>query len=512
MVAPAAQLTSSPLRIMADPGGKDAKLPSSSPYNASARPGTESLPNLASPGLSSISDAPETSPRHIALPSDWHRKTSGFQHVHAPPIAPHASIQLPTCTHTTMTRQFDTEKDQTCDICHRKPFLGWLYVCTEDHGGFLPNDDDLLSSAESYQSRHPEATDQISLSPWISKAIERGHYTAQEIELLRLQKAKVRDAVAAARNPTPASTPSRLSDFSSIPEGPDDEAWTETVEDINDNSGDLDVEDDEADTAALPISDPLPPPCRLKCCHSCRPASRERSWASLNEICSEPSVKSPPAWDVLNRRVSDVHLIRKLGQLNVSSKRAGTPCSPEEDNARIRIFRRKRVGENGDSVDQTQAAATQPGEMERHGMESQYPSRQHGETTPEKRDSLSRTEKDKDAEASEIQHESGFQTTREITPKSRAPTPTQRGGIFLVKRKNRSLWAPPSDQRRTRPETMLQTAAGAAHTTIAQKQLPPTGKHQRPDSRSDDDEVGVSGGVALTEEGVTSGTRDIIMA
>lgn len=489
MAAPAAQLPSSPPRIMADPGGTDAKRLSSSPYHASPGAGTESLPNLASPGLSSVSDPPEASPRPPALASGWPpRKISGFQHVQA---APHASIQLPTCTHTTMTRQFDTQKDQTCDICHRKPFLGWLYVCTEDHGGFLPGDDDRSSSSGGYQPGDSGPTDRSSLSPWITKAIERGHYSEKEIELLKLQKAGVCDAVAATRNPTPASTLSRLSDFSDL-HGADDEVWTETVEDIHATNGDPDVEDNNTDLAALPN-----PPCRLKCCHSCRPASRERSWASLNEICSEASVQPPPAWDAMNRRVSDVNIVRKLGQFNVSRKPSEAPCPFKEDNE-VSAFDEK-----------TRAAPTQTGDMERHSMESQS-SQKHGGASLEKRNGSSGTEKD--TEASATRHDSSCEPTQGLAPKSHAPSPTQRGGIFLTKRKNRSLWAPPAHQHRTGSETMLQKAPGSTHATNTQRQPPLAEQHdQCHDTKSEQDEVGVRGGVALTEEGVTSGTRDIIM-
>jgi hypothetical protein len=43
------------------------------------------------------------------------------------------------CTHTCMTRVFHGPMKQICDLCKCAPRVGWVYICTQDLDGRLPN-------------------------------------------------------------------------------------------------------------------------------------------------------------------------------------------------------------------------------------------------------------------------------------------------------------------------------------------------------------------------------------
>ena len=58
--------------------------------------------------------------------------------------------------------------------------------------------------------------------------------------------------------------------------------------------------------------EPLFPDCHFACCHSCRPAYRDRAFQSLNAILAEP-VNPPPQWQLENRRISDARILKKIG-------------------------------------------------------------------------------------------------------------------------------------------------------------------------------------------------------
>ncbi|KAJ9394758.1 hypothetical protein DTO282F9_8324 [Paecilomyces variotii] len=451
-----------------------------SPYHDRARTGTESLPNLNSPRLTSISDAPDTLPRHLEYPSGW--LSSRFGSDPLPPIRPAAvpaSVQHPACTHCTMTRKFDDDRNETCDICHRKSAFGWLYVCTEDHDGFIPADNE-YSSTLCRESCDSDTAGEISLSPWIKKAIEHGQYTTDQIEILKLQRAKVEEAVSIARNPTPTSSVTHISESSYI-EDTDDEAWTETVEDTSQPDTESEPEDSMPGISGPQVDHIRPrahPVCRLMCCHACRPACRDRSWASLNAVCNETHVKPPPPWDVSNRRVSNTNVVRQLGLDKAETNRPlpsdGSPRSNES---------LKQNNSHGRGATNTE-----------HTNEKLLA------VTPSAHGKFEKIRRSTEKKASRQGGRSQIQSTDPVAPGS-----ARRGGIDLI-RKNRPLRST-SDQQ--------PTASGGEPTDIghnAELQTGPTSsKSRRPslDSESDS-EVDVPGGVALTEEGITTEKADLV--
>ncbi|KAL2826594.1 hypothetical protein BDW59DRAFT_144923 [Aspergillus cavernicola] len=58
---------------------------------------------------------------------------------------------------------------------------------------------------------------------------------------------------------------------------------------------------------------PHPARCNYRACHHCDRKLQERTWLSLNEICNDPDIKPPSAWDLWETPVSDVNLVSNLG-------------------------------------------------------------------------------------------------------------------------------------------------------------------------------------------------------
>ena len=103
------------------------------------------------------------------------------------------------CTHLTMTRVYDQHGSQKCEMCDRVGSMGWLYRCTQDYNGFLPSD----SVSSEHSHNHPDlrpsqdpALDR--LSPCLTKAIEEGHYSDDQVMRLKEQKMGVKARVIAA--------------------------------------------------------------------------------------------------------------------------------------------------------------------------------------------------------------------------------------------------------------------------------------------------------------------------
>ncbi|KAL2418573.1 hypothetical protein ABEF91_004120 [Exophiala dermatitidis] len=263
------------------------------------------------------------------------------------------------CTHTTMTRLYDPMGSFTCSSCRKHPSIGWLYRCTQDHDGFLPERDFSSPSNPGKIMEVPLEFGSHFLSPAVVQAIGEGQYTDEQIRILVKQKEKVRETilVAGARPPT-ASTVTTMSSssegtFSILPQsttfsttsttGLDDEIkaaynWKELQEawmsEPSMPPADSRLRALPADFGTLSHGAMLPVDqiCDLKICHTCRPTYRERAYQSLNHILQSP-VQSPPIWELENRRVSDARIVAQIRQPTVPRFYPGTSIqSFESDN------------------------------------------------------------------------------------------------------------------------------------------------------------------------------------
>ncbi|KIY03858.1 uncharacterized protein Z520_00549 [Fonsecaea multimorphosa CBS 102226] len=263
------------------------------------------------------------------------------------------------CTHMTMTRLYDPYGSFKCSLCHKHPNIGWLYRCTQDTGGFLPEsdliDDPILPRGrplDRHVTTHP-------LSSSIVKAIGDGQYPGQEVKKLIEQKEGDKDLVLPQlgpdeRRPATASTVTTVSTTSS-----DGDRTLSTLPQSTTFSTNSSVELDEEIKAAYDwkelqkvwMSEPsvpppaprpkpsnpanLPPharlpymqPCNFKICPTCRPTYRERAYQSLDEVLNTPIVL-PPVWELQNRRVSDAGIVAGIGLPKLSQSRFYAQTDP----------------------------------------------------------------------------------------------------------------------------------------------------------------------------------------
>ncbi|EXJ55798.1 hypothetical protein A1O7_08728 [Cladophialophora yegresii CBS 114405] len=251
-----------------------------------------------------------------------------------------------------MTRLFHAYGSFKCAVCHKHPSIGWLYRCTQDTGGFLPESDFTEVPCPS-RSRADQHVTTHSLSSSVVKAIGEGHYTDEQVKKLIQQKEGVRRLVmseqpsADSRPPTSStfSTASSSSSdgdctFSTIPQSTtfsttsstslDEEIkqaydWKELQKVWMSEPSMAPPEPRAKSLSTMPIPSPplagsLPQPpkvlqpqdCTFKICHTCRPTCRERAYQSLEDILNRP-VQMPPTWELQNRRVSDARIVARIG-------------------------------------------------------------------------------------------------------------------------------------------------------------------------------------------------------
>ncbi|KAL1961177.1 hypothetical protein VTO42DRAFT_3122 [Malbranchea cinnamomea] len=180
-----------------------------------------------------------------------------------------------------MERMFSSDgKPAICQACNEPSKWGWVYVCRVERD----NAKWQQSRAGQRETAEPEQIKVIKLNDWVIKAINDGHYTDSEIEILLTQRSKVQELIATGNKPPepPAgdnkstdSLPSNAKVERGINESPTELSMTfrSFLEHAMRNRIDS--------LRASPQ-----PPCELQLCHSCFPPGAERTWQSLNEICS----------------------------------------------------------------------------------------------------------------------------------------------------------------------------------------------------------------------------------
>ncbi|KIW60440.1 hypothetical protein PV05_00655 [Exophiala xenobiotica] len=243
------------------------------------------------------------------------------------------------CTHTRMTRLYDPYGSFRCSMCHKHPDIGWLYRCTQDSGGFLPESD---FTGESSHMKRRDAMDvaAISLSNSIIEAIGQGQYTNEQIKSLLEQKERVRIlALGQDNRPTTSSTCTTDTTASSFVTDATFSTLPQSTTFSTTSSISLDEEIraayDWKELQKVWMSAPsLPPPqhlsnqgtraehtwdedthrqqaCNFMVCPTCRPTYRERAYLSLDAVLHSP-VQFPPPWELENRPISDARILARI--------------------------------------------------------------------------------------------------------------------------------------------------------------------------------------------------------
>lgn len=245
------------------------------------------------------------------------------------------------CTHITLSRLYmDGNTYHRCSLCAKVPSAGWLYRCTQDFNGFLPASDfNKIDTARRLENDAQLYT----LSPSVTEAAAKGHYTKEQLAILWKQKTDVRKLVQQIR-PTTSSSASTASTSSysiaasaSYSTFPSSESETDLDQEVPHRTdcfpmhrGFLEtipeVHDDlEKDDPTIPFAKTTAPViCDFKVCDSCRHRhiNRDKAFASIDGVLKTPYRQLVPSvHEFQNKRISDINVVRNLGASTASVER-----------------------------------------------------------------------------------------------------------------------------------------------------------------------------------------------
>lgn len=261
-------------------------------------------------------------------PSPSHSPEGGLQNSESAQKIkiPSLNTRRAACTHVTMERLYGGFK---CNNCDKFSHFDWVYSCTQDET--IPAIDAVLMNWTVSSPFEPRSTDAIEevlpsndmdvqiatphLSPWVEDAIRKGHYTPEQVKLLRAQKQTVIDNTRITlqrfeRSQTSEKDSPRKSKakqpLNTVPELP-----LSTIHDVVQKS----VIEKAESLAPLSVEPKLKmyPHCRYRACHHCRPTYRDRTWQCFDEILSNNSRIDHDTLEAEERPLASVSLLRTIG-------------------------------------------------------------------------------------------------------------------------------------------------------------------------------------------------------
>lgn len=282
--------------------------------------------DLASTPISEL-DLPQTVGHDVAPPSGKVRDTTALESDHpaspSTPLTFHpfypesmvspsfrpASIHArrAACTHISMERLYGL---YPCSICQKPSPMKWVYCCVQDESnsspmkelltaaikgqaeetthhqpGLMPNVNQETTYQLPKQDDAREPATPVPLSPWIEKAILQGHYTQSQVSMMRAQRQKAIDAVAAAERHV-MEHPEHSAD---PPTSPSDSSVLNPDSPTNEPTERLRLQDHSIKSLEKPR---MFPRCHFRACQTCRPTFRDRAWISFGDVF--PQAKSDP--------------------------------------------------------------------------------------------------------------------------------------------------------------------------------------------------------------------------
>lgn len=239
------------------------------------------------------------------------------------------------CKHTALTRLYDTYGCYPCQMCRKRPNIGWVYGCTQDSNGFLPESDFTTREETAPTIIISKGKAVWRLKQWMYEAVLKGQYTVEQFSTLFQQRLGVKKAIFSHSNRT--AIPSSLVPPDSSNNSPGTVSITLSfiASSYLDEGCELSTDEDEyfhsrkhcPDKAHQQLlggrdvattierntpSGPSYRACTWMCCQRCRPHYRDRAWLSLDAVVNE-TTKAPPSWEMENRRISDVRVVAKIG-------------------------------------------------------------------------------------------------------------------------------------------------------------------------------------------------------
>ncbi|KAL2048381.1 hypothetical protein N7G274_000292 [Stereocaulon virgatum] len=245
------------------------------------------------------------------------------------PKIPSLATRRAACTHLSMERLYGLYK---CNICQCPSKFGWLYSCTQDDG--LPATFAAIPTSEASKLRHDhisgyyastsDMTETLGpkpklfqmptpqLSPWIEKAIKEGHYTPEQVKVLRAQKQKVVDIAFSAVerfNNAQAKT--------SKPSGKKDNALQSVDANLHLACPVInEVQNPSTIDASILFAEPkvhMFPYCKYRACQFCRPTFRDRTWQCFDEIFANDSPINLDEIEAEGRPLANPAIMRTIG-------------------------------------------------------------------------------------------------------------------------------------------------------------------------------------------------------
>lgn len=220
-----------------------------------------------------------------------------------------------------MSRLFDSNGSHKCWICHQHPNIGWVYRCTQDHGGDLPESDFIHGMRPNPVINSSEDPTLETLSPWITKGIENGQYSQEQIDILKAQRLGVKRAIASVEDKqaelfskvqarkTSLKATKDLFPIESDPRASVSTFSEQKLVEYSDFGLQPSTKQQQKDALRKLVTTSA---CQMKTCHTCRPTFRDRTWTSL-DAAAAGECTPPPEWELSNRRISDLHIVQKLG-------------------------------------------------------------------------------------------------------------------------------------------------------------------------------------------------------
>ena len=192
--------------------------------------------------------------------------------------------------------------------------MGWLYKCTQDEESASRLKEPLGTMEVDHldESSGQQESSVVQLSPWMEKAIQEGHYTSEQVILLRDQRQKVKVTIAAAE--THFKDVQALDAFTF----PSRSAISSPCVDSNPHLPYPIVTESEGvpitDESSLEENKPrLFPFCLYKCCQTCRPTYRDRAWQTFEHIFEREGPLPIMTFENDQRPLPSASMIRKLG-------------------------------------------------------------------------------------------------------------------------------------------------------------------------------------------------------
>jgi len=221
----------------------------------------------------------------------------------------------------------------SCQLCGRFPSIGFIYVCQQDYDAkvsFGFSQQSLTSPHSTHHNTMTEATDSDfdNLSPWIVSATRSGHYTPAQLDQLKAQKQNLRDKIQeqlSKQYTNEKAQPTRQSLNHALLAEKLAALDSKVAKSNESRRGKSKSRGKHKEKALVKTNAVL---CDFKCCHTCRPVSRDRSFISF-EAALENELKPPMFWNERYMPVANAYVVRSIGVCG-DLGRPGQALSPNQ--------------------------------------------------------------------------------------------------------------------------------------------------------------------------------------